>query len=156
MPLNLTVHHFKKHKGGQFVAIDKVTPYFRIRHGTDGVAIFMQGGRAYGAGGASIKVDDLPKWISEELDIMNKKVLAECGWEHWQDILAKVKQKTTQDRETGNFSTQLKRMSDAELKEYGLSRGEDVPREASEVEKTANVSHTKKRVRKKEKITAQA
>ena len=105
------------------VAIDKITPYIRVKEGKDGVAIFLQGGKAYGAGGAPIKVEDLPGSLPERFRIMNPKVLEEIGWGQWQDILAKRKIKVTMsDRKTARLQDQLRKMSDKQLNRLGLSR----------------------------------
>ena len=74
MALNLKPFIRTNNKEG---TIEKIVPYLAMTNG-DEATIFLQEGKAYGAGGHSIR--KLPDWAKKRIEQLNPKVRAEVGW----------------------------------------------------------------------------
>ena len=74
MSLSLKPHIRAATREGQ---VERVIPYLVMNdeHHAD---LFLQNGKAYGAGGDLIK--KIPKWAEDKMKAMNPKALEEVGW----------------------------------------------------------------------------
>jgi hypothetical protein len=76
--LTLRVHEIVDDKDGNPPRLVGVHHYVRLaREG--GIAVFIQGGQFFGAGGAQIPDEDIPDWVWEDVEKLAPKARAACG-----------------------------------------------------------------------------